>query len=124
MKSLRLNQRETVFALAAVGVMTLVMADASVAQQVIQDTSGAFSQSQVGVGVKTAFSDLLKGNIGLVVGVFFAVFGAYMWLVKQETMVGIGSIVFGAVIALSDNLLSGMVTTITRPLLGLFGGGR
>ena len=121
MKNL-INKREMLFAATAIVAMTALMVDPAMAQATAIDQTGGFAaNSDIGDGVRNVFSDVLFGNLGLVAGVFFAAFGAYMWLVKQETWVGIGSLLFGAVLALSDNLMDGLFNTIADPLSRLLG---
>lgn len=104
--------------------LLLVTIEPSFAQPSVDQDAGGFQAqaSTIGGGIKNAGLDVIFGNIGLLIGIAFAAFGAYQWLVKQNTAVGVGSIIFGAILALSDNLLEGVQTTLVSPVLNYLGG--
>ena len=87
------------------GLMVLSMAVLSTA---------AFAVEEVG-GSTLEFLDqgLIRGNWGTIIGLLIALFGLYMWLVKQETwgiMVIVGGVMVTFFPGIFDTLDSGLRT--------------
>ena len=105
---------QTIFAVAAALLLTVVLADASFA---------ATATGAAGAG-NTALSTLtgaITGNIGLLIGLGLAVGGLWTWIVGQNTAAGLTMIAGGILLTLSPGIFNGM-SRIVAPVVNTFSG--
>lgn len=102
-----MNKRNFLFSLAAIALLTVVIASPAFAANSFSSAAGnAGSGGDIGADFFTTLQGMITGNVGFFIGLAVTVLGIWTWVIKQQTGAGVIMIIGGVLITLAPGLFN------------------
>lgn len=101
-------------------IMGLVAIAAATLPEVASAGAAAGGATDVGSNLFQNVQDLIRGNLGVVIGLLLSLFGLWMWLVQQATW-GLIIVIAGAALTAFPGIYGGISQGISQAFGDTFG---